>query len=145
MPITGAVNTLWSMHALPYKNVEIRTSYYPAPVPQASLKMFPSPSNAEKSKESYVAPEPVINLPPQFHPQYLEQNSLNPLTQQEKNNAVSKMASPHPYSQDITGKDVPYDKKLNDMNIYNPAFNWYGVSAIGLIVLAVIVVASRFK
>ena len=145
MPITGAINPLWSMHPFPYKNVEIHKSYYPAPVPQASLKMFPSPSNAEKSKESYVAPEPVIVLPPQFHPQYLEQKSLSPLTQQEKNNAVSKMASPHPYSQDITGKDVPYDKKLNDMNIYNPAFNWYGVSAIGLIVLAVIVVASRLK
>ena len=96
MPITGAINPLWSMHPFPYKNVEIHKSYYPAPVPQASLKMFPSPSNAEKSKESYVAPEPVIVLPPQFHPQYLEQKSLSPLTQQEKNNAVSKMASPDP-------------------------------------------------
>ena len=145
MPITGAVNSLWSMHPFPYKNVEIHSSYFASSPAQASLKMFPSPSNAEKSKESYVAPEPVIILPPQYHPQYLEQKSLSPLTQQEKNNAVSKMAPPHPYSQDITGKDVPYDKKLNDMNIYNPAFNWYGVSAIGLIVLAVIVVASRVK
>jgi len=145
MPITGAINTLWSVNALPYKNVEIHQSSYPAPPPQASLKMFPSPSNAEKSKESYIAPEPVIILPPQYHPRYLEQKSLSPLTQQEKNNALSKMASPHPYSQDITGKDVPYDKKLNDMNIYNPAFNWYGVTAIGLIVLGVIVVGAKLK
>ena len=146
------ISDLWS--TVPkYKNVAIRQSYAMTPIPRASIScgMRPHAFNPNISinggrADGYRAPtQIVITQPPAQPPTERERNSMNPISQQQINLAMEKIAVPDP-RMNITGNNVPTNQRLENMDIQTAPFNYsaiIGVVGILASVVAIVWLARR--
>ena len=135
-----------------YKNVAIRTSYPARPIPRASFRMCGTNGryNPDKSKgnsqDGYRAPvQIVIAQPPAQPPTDRERNQMEPLTQQQVNLQLKKIAVPDP-RRNITGSHLTTTQRLENMDIQTAPFNYsaiIGVVGILASVVAIVWLARR--
>ena len=133
------------------KNIAIRRSYAPAPIPRASLGMCGTrPRNPQQSKggsqDGYRSPvQIVIAQPPANPPTLSERNIMNPPKQQQVNLAMEKIAVPDP-RMNITGNYVPTTERLANMDIQTAPFNYnaiFGVVGILAVIVGIVWLARR--
>jgi len=135
------------------KNIAIRKSYAPAPIPRASLGcgMSNSAFNPDISinggkANGYRAPVQFIQvLPPSLPPKFRERNTMNPQLQQQTNIAMEKIAVPDP-RMNITGNYVPTTERLANMDIQTAPFNYnaiFGVVGILAVIIGIVWLARR--
>ena len=142
MSKTQPVNQMWGRYKLNYHNKAIRTSYPKIPPKKAQLKLWgQSPTNDAKSTPTYSAPVQQVHIATLYPPHMREKNELNPQEQTEFNLAMSKIQAPLP-DQHLRGKFVTYDERLQNRTIYDPKFNWMGVSGVSLILITLILFST---
>ena len=134
------------------KNIAIRKSYAPAPIPRASLGICGNmPSNPDISinggkANGYRAPVQFIQvLPPSLPPKFRERNAMNPQIQQQTNIAMEKIAVPDP-RMNITGNYVPTTERLANMDIQTAPFNYnaiFGIVGILAVIVGIVWLARR--
>ena len=131
------LSDLWSRNPLPYHNVNIFSSHPTASTPQASTTLTPQPSNPDKSIGKYKAPVQIIQvLPTTLPPKFRERNQLDPAEQKRINLAMEKVAVPDP-RMNITGGNVTYEKRLENMDIQSGTFNYNAIIGIVAILFSV--------
>lgn len=135
------LSDLWGRYAITYKNVAIESSHGSEQTPSASTTLTPQPHNPDKSKGEYKAPLQIITvLPPMIKPRYRESNQMNPLEQKEKNLVMERFAVPDP-RQNVTGKHVDANKRLDNMDIQIAPFNYPAIAGvIGILVAIALVI-----
>ena len=139
------MSDLWGRYGLTFKNEGIYQSHPPEPTPSASTTLTPQPSNPKKSIGQFKAPIQIIHFQnPMFPPMFREQNEMQPLEQKEKNIMLEKVAAPDP-RMNRTGTHVTYEKRLTNMDIQTPPFNYNGIMAVvGILVgIYIIVMLAR--
>ena len=133
------------------KNIAIRKSYAPAPIPRASLICVSMPHNPAISinggkANGYRAPVQFNQvLPPSLPPKFRERNTMNPQLQQQTNIAMEKIAVPDP-RMNITGNYVPTTERLANMDIQTAPFNYnaiFGVVVILAVIIGIVWLARR--
>mgnify|MGYP001205678089 FL=1 len=135
------LSDLWGRYAITYKNVAIESSHGSEQTPSASTTLTPQAHNPDKSKGEYKAPLQIITvLPPMIKPRYRESNQMNPLEQKEKNLVMERFAVPDP-RQNVTGKHVDANKRLDNMDIQIAPFNYPAIAGvIGILVAIALVI-----
>jgi len=133
------------------KNIAIRRSYAPSPLPRCGMKNWRTPSNPAISikggrADGYRAPvQIVIAQPPAMPPTLSERNVMNPPKQQQVNLAMEKIAVPDP-RMNITGNYVPTTERLANMDIQTAPFNYnaiFGVVGILAVIVGIVWLARR--
>ena len=131
------LSDLWSRNPLPYHNVNIFSSHPTTSTPQASTTLTPQPSNPDKSIGKYKAPVQIIHFnTPTHQPQFRERNQMNPLKQTEMNLQQNRVAAPDP-RMNITGSNVTYENRLQNMDIQSGTFNYNAIIGIVGILMGV--------
>jgi hypothetical protein len=131
------LSDLYSKHGLVHKNINIRQSYLPTPISNASTTLTPQSSNPDKSVGSYKAPIQIIHFnTPSAPPRFRERNQMNPLLQTETNIQQQKFANPDP-RMNVTGTHVTYEDRLQNMDIQSGSFNYNAIIGIVGILLGV--------
>ena len=132
------ISNLWTLVPT-YKNIEIRQSVPPSSTPSASTTLTPQPSNPAKSTGEYKAPIQIIHFQtPSSPPRFRERNTMNPMEQKNVNLAMERIAVPDPRI-NVTGNYVPYEERLQNMDIQTAPFNYNAI--IGIIGILASVVA----
>ncbi len=145
MATQNFMSDLWGRYGLTFKNEGIYQSHPAEPTPSASTTLTPQASNPKKSKGQFKAPIQIIHFQnPMFPPMFREQNEMQPLEQKEKNIMLEKVAAPDP-RMNRTGTHVTYEKRLTNMDIQTPPFNYNGIMAVvGILVgIYIIVMLAR--
>ena len=145
MATQNFMSDLWGRYGLTFKNEAIYQSHPAEPTPSASTTLTPQPSNPAKSKGQFKAPIQIIHFQnPMFPPMFREQNEMQPLEQKEKNIMLERVAAPDP-RMNRTGTHVTYEKRLTNMDIQTPPFNYNGIMAVvGILVgIYIIVLLAR--
>ena len=145
MATQNFMSDLWGRYGLTFKNEAIYQSHQSESTPSASTTLTPQPSNPAKSKGQFKAPIQIIHFQnPMFPPMFREQNEMQPLEQKEKNIMLERVASPDP-RMNRTGTHVTYEKRLTNMDIQTPPFNYNGIMAVvGILVgIYIIVLLAR--
>ena len=145
MATQNFMSDLWGRYGLTFKNEAIYQSHPPEPTPSASTTLTPQPSNPKKSTGTYAAPIQIIHFQnPMFPPMYREQNEMQPLEQKEKNIMLETIATPDP-RMNTSGTHVTYEKRLSNMAIQTPPFNYNGIlGVVGILVgIYIIVLLAR--
>ena len=125
------LSDLWSRNPLPYHNVNIFSSHPTTSTPQASTTLTPQPSNPDKSIGKYKAPIQIIHFnTPTHQPQFRERN------QTEMNLQQNRVAAPDP-RMNITGSNVTYENRLQNMDIQSGTFNYNAIIGIVGILMGV--------
>ena len=134
------LSNLWGRYNLTYKNVGIFETDGTM-TPRASTTLTPQESNPVISTGGYRAPVQIVNvLPPMIKPRYRESNEMNPLEQKEKNFAMERIQTPDPRI-NKTGKTVKTGKRLENMDIQIPPFNYTAITGvIGILVAIALIV-----
>ena len=129
MATQNFLSDLWSRYGLAYENKAIFKSHNAQPISQSSTTLTPQPDNPSKSiiqgakAHSFQAPVQSIYIyPPTTPPFYRQPNEMNPIQAQEENLALQGIAPPDPRI-DKTGKFVPYENKLENMDIQVSSYN----------------------
>tara|TARA_R100001086_G_scaffold242326_1_gene169951 strand:+ start:133 stop:576 length:444 start_codon:yes stop_codon:yes gene_type:complete len=147
MATQNFMSDLWGRYGLTFKNEAIFQSHPAESTSTASTTLTPQPSNPKKSTGDYEAPIQIIHvMNPMFHPMYREQNEMQPLEQKEKNIMLETIAAPDP-RMNRTGTHVTYEKRLTNMDIQTPPFNYNGImGVVGILVgIYIIVFLARRK
>ena len=145
MATQNFMSDLWGRYGLTFKNEGIYQSHPAEPTPSASTTLTPQPSNPAKSKGKFKAPIQIIHFQtPSAPPRFGERNKMQPLEQKEKNIMLEKVAAPDP-RMNRTGTHVTYEKRLTNMDIQTPPFNYNGIMAVvGILVgIYIIVMLAR--
>ena len=145
MATQNFMSDLWGRYGLTFKNEGIFQSHPPEPTPSASTTLTPQASDPKKSTGAYAAPIQIIHFQnPMFPPMYREQNEMQPLEQKEKNIMLETIAAPDP-RMNRTGTHVTYEKRLSNMSIQTPPFNYNGIlGVVGILVgIYIIVMLAR--
>jgi len=147
MATQNFMSDLWGRYGLTFKNEGIYQSHPAESTPSASTTLTPQPSNPAKSKGQFKAPIQIIHFQnPMFPPMYRERSDLQPLEQNEKNIMLERVAAPDP-RMNRTGTHVTFEKRLTNMDIQTPPFNYNGIMAVvGILVgIYIIVLLARRK
>lgn len=151
MATQNFLSDLWSRYGLTYKNEAIFKSHNAEPTPQASTTLTPQPDNPSKSiiqgakAHSYQAPVQSIYIYPTALPPMIRQNNeMNPLQTKAENLAMETIAAPDPRI-DKTGNNVPYETRLENMDIQMSTWNYAGVFGVLGILAAVFVIVWLAK
>ena len=134
------LSNLWGRYNLTYKNVGIFETDGTM-TPRASTTLTPQESNPVISTGGYRAPVQIVNvLPPMIKPRYRESNQMNPLQTKEENLVMERLAVPDP-RQNVTGKHVDANKRLDNMDIQIAPFNYPAIAGvIGILVAIALVI-----
>ena len=139
------ISNLWTLVPA-YKNQAVFQSHAPTSTPSASTTLTPQGSNPAKSKGEYHAPIQIIQCQtPSIPPRFRERNTMNPLEQKQVNLAMEKIAVPDPRI-NITGTNVQYEERLQNMDIQTAPFNYsaiFGIVGILGAVVAIVWLARR--
>ena len=151
MATQNFLSDLWSRYGLVYKNEAIFQSHNSEATPQASTTLTPQPNNPDKSNiqgaraHAYLAPVQEIYIyPPSTPPIFRQNNEMNPLQQKEENLALQTVAKGDPRI-DMTGKNVEYSERLENMDIQMSPFNYPAIIGILGILAAVFAIAWLTK
>ena len=139
------ISNLWTLVPA-YKNEAVFQSHAPTSTPSASTTLTPQPSNPEKSTGTYKAPIQIIHFQtPSVPPRFRERNIMNPLEQRNVNLAMERIAVPDPRI-NVTGNYVPYEERLQNMDIQTAPFNYsaiFGIVGILASIVAIVWLARR--
>ena len=151
MATQNFLSDLWLRYGLVYKNEAIFQSHNAQPTSQASTTLTPQPSNPSKSiiqgakAHSYQAPVQEIYIyPPALPPMMRQNNEMNPMQQKAENLAMETIAAPDPRI-DKTGNNVPFETRLENMDIQMSTYNYpaiFGILGILAAVFAVVWLAK---
>ena len=140
MATQNFMSDLWGRYGLTFKNEAIFQSHPPEPTSKASTTLTPQASDPKKSTGAYAAPIQIIHFQnPMFPPMYREQNEMQPLEQKEKNIMLETIAAPDP-RMNTTGTHVTYEKRLSNMSIQTPPFNYNGIMAVVGILIGIYII-----
>ena len=150
MATQNFISDLWSRYGLTYANVGVFQSHSPTATPRASTTLTTQPSDPKISKgdsvNGYRAPIAITHFQtPMMPPKYREQNSMDPLQQKELNLAMERIAVPDP-RMNITGNNVTYEERLQNMDVQTAPFNYnaiFGIVGILASVVAIVWLARR--
>jgi len=143
------LSNLWTLVPA-YKNQAVFQSHSPTATPRASTTLTTQPSDPKISKgdsvNGYRAPIMITHFQtPMMPPKYREQNSMDPLQQKELNLAMERIAVPDP-RMNITGNNVTYEERLQNMDVQTAPFNYnaiFGIVGILLGIVAIVWLARR--